>query len=368
MSCLFLWVAARYALEYIDIFDCLLYCAVESMSGLGIKPLISGGLLMKQLLDPEAIIRSLEIALSKPFDYSAAARRLNGSIAHIPAGTLHVKKRVNYYHFEEYNSGRQSSISNSSVRVYELARRRYCGLLLQALKCFSNQLDCSQSDKKSSLSDLASFIRLLSAANLDVARIVLTPKQYEWFSRPYKQKSNNAQPALFTEGGIRVRSKSEKDIGNELEHYATPFHFEECLRVNVRDLVEKLASNLNLRPRSGSLFHYPDGSCNWNVPSRLDWMNSDGSLWRTYDSNSGFITIFPDYRIMLADGSFIFWEHEGLADYFTYRINASEREAIMKYSANVPSANLITSYERDTLDSMRIGEIIKNEILPRLFW
>ena len=320
---------------------------------------------MKQFLDPEAIITSLEIALSKPFDYPVAARRLNGSISHISGGALHIRKSNNYYRFFEYKDGQQKYLGRSSNRLYELARRKYCGLLLRALKSTFFE---SNDSKATATSDLAAFIRLLAAANLDVARVVLTSKQYEWYTKSYKQKANNTTPVLNTEGGSRVRSKSEKDIGNELENYAAPYHFEECLRFNVRDLVETLADNLNLRPQNGSLFHYINGSCYSNVPKELEWMNTDGSMWRSYDTNTGLITIYPDFRIMLADGSFLYWEHEGLVDKFIYRCNASEREIILRYSADVPRANLITTFEKDTLDSMRVGEIIKNEILPRLFW
>lgn len=323
---------------------------------------------MKQLLDPEAIIRSLEIALSKPFDYSAATRRLNGSLSKIPPGTLHIKKYRQYYRFVEFADGKQICLRKTSSRVYELARRRYCGLLLHALKCHGNQLDVSKDSHKESINSLASFIRLLAAANMDVARVVLTSRQYEWYTRPFRQKPNNVEPALFTEGKIRVRSKSEKEIGNAFEAFAVPYHFEEVLRINVRELVDSLAASLHLRPVNGSLFHYMNRLCYWNVPSELDWMNSSGSLWLTYDTNSGYVTIYPDFRIMLADGSLIFWEHEGLVLDFNYRNNATEREIVMKYAADIPASHLIATYEKDTLDSMRLGEIIKNEVLPYLFW
>lgn len=131
---------------------------------------------MKQLLDPEAIIRSLEIALSKPFDYSVASRRLNGSLSKIPPGTLHIKRYKQYYRFEEYINGKQIYLSKTSSRVYELARRRYCSLLLHALKSYANQIDISKESRNESINSLTSFIRLLAAANLDVSRVVLTSR------------------------------------------------------------------------------------------------------------------------------------------------------------------------------------------------
>ena len=323
---------------------------------------------MKQLLNPESVINSLEVALTKPFDYSSAVRRLNGSISGIAPGTLHMKHRNDCICFAEYRDGKQFFVSKTSKRVYELARRKYCSLLLHVLKIYSLQADGSQKLKQEAFAKLADFIRMLDAANLDVARVVLTSKQYEWYTKSFKQKPNKANLAIYTEGGVHVRSKSEKDIGNELESNAVIYHFEEALRINVSELVNALAGELNLRPRNGSLFHYVNGSCYWNVPSALEWINCDGSLWRAYDSNTGLITIFPDFRIMLADGSFMFWEHEGLIDNFVYRCNASERELIMRYSGDVPAGNLIATFEKDTMNSLRVGEIIKSEILPRLFW
>lgn len=323
---------------------------------------------MQQLLNTESIISSLEIALSMHFDYAAASRRLNGSVSGFAPGSLNIKRRGSCICLAEYHCGKQSFVSKKSDRAYELARRKYISLLLHAMKCFEDQSDTSLQQRQDSLAELSAFINLLDSANLDAARVVLTAKQYEWFTKTFKQKANSTTPAIYTEGGIRMRSKSEKDIGNELENCAVPFHFEEALRINVKFLVNTLAENLNLRPKNGSLFQYIDGSCYWNVPPQLEWMNSDGSLWRSYDSRSGTITIYPDFRIMLADGSFLFWEHEGLMEKFIYRSNASEREAIMRYAGNIPFGNLITTFEKDTLDSARLSEIVRNEILPRLFW
>ena len=119
---------------------------------------------------------------------------------------------------------------------------------------------------------------------------------------------------------------------------------------------------------SRQLYYYQSGTCFWNVPEHLQWMNAPGSVWRTYDSRSGCILIHPDYTIMLADGSLVYWEHEGLLENFSYRTNSTERISIMQIAGGIPRENILETTESQANDRQELSQIIERRILPRLWF
>ena len=107
--------------------------------------------------------------------------------------------------------------------------------------------------------------------------------------------------------------------------------------------------------------------CTWQVPEYLQWMNSPGSIWKSYNERTGYITIFNDFKSMLADNDTVLMEHEGLCDDFVYRCNAAERVFVMLYTKSVSRKNLIYTFEDDVADKSVLESIIENTILPRLW-
>ncbi|MBQ3322780.1 MAG: hypothetical protein IJH05_08065 [Firmicutes bacterium] len=97
-------------------------------------------------------------------------------------------------------------------------------------------------------------------------------------------------------------------------------------------------------------------------------MNSQGSIWKTYEPFDGTIELFNDFMIMLADGTIIIWEHEGLMDDFIYRCNSSERASVIKYTGTVDKDNLIETYEHDIDTPEKLIDMIEHRILPRLWF
>lgn len=171
------------------------------------------------------------------------------------------------------------------------------------------------------------------------------------------------------EDGTIVRSKSEQNIGNVLWDFAVPIHYEERLTINVQKLVENLAADIEKENHSITNLHYiSHGSCWWNLPKEYSGMNASGSLWHTYDYRTGCVHIHPDYTIMLADGTLVFWEHEGLFAKYPYRANASERICIMRYPGGIPMQNIIETTEVEGNNRDALEEIIKTQILPRLWF
>ena len=216
---------------------------------------------------------------------------------------------------------------------------------------------------------LKDFICACERGNLDIAKIVLTSKQYKWFRGQFRQKSIDPAKALTTAGGLHVRSKSERDIANVTEAFAVPFHYEEQTSIYVHDFVIQLEDKLKRENRlRGPLYSFRGGSVHWNVPPELEWMNAPGSIWKTYYPPTGKITIHNDFTVMPADDEVVIWEHEGLMGDFIYRANASERASVMKYTGTVSKGNLIETYEHDIDTPEKIAAIIEEHILPRLWF
>ena len=119
---------------------------------------------------------------------------------------------------------------------------------------------------------------------------------------------------------------------------------------------------------NGNLYSFGRERIYWNVPPELEWMNAPGSIWKTYYPPNGTITIYNDFIIMLADGEYIIWEHEGLMSDFRYRCQASERISVIKYTGTVDKGNLIETYEHDIDTPEKLIDIIERRILPRLWF
>ena len=333
-----------------------------------------------QMMEAEAVIRSLRAALEKPDDPAGSLKRVRGMISRLPEERLYIihnLERVAFYEKRSAGTG-ISYLRKDSDRLYLLARSRYLRELLQVIERFAarppalSERPSALADRERRFEKLAGTIRDLEKGNLDLARIVLTPGQYGWLTGDYRKKkklTSESDGALRTKQGFVVETKSEQNIGNAFWRFAVPVHYEERIRINVQPLVNALAEDLSKDGRlKGNLFYLRGGTCFWNVPQELSFMNSYGSLWRTYDFRSGCIAIHPDYSIMLTDGAKKYWEHEGLLEQPGYRVKAMERIAVMRISGGIDPLDLIETTERDSNDPERLDEIIRTRILPRLWF
>lgn len=286
---------------------------------------------------------------------SLSSKKLNmikKEYSRMPEGSLNIKCYKGYYSFYHFNGSRQVCINSNRTLVHQLARKKY-------LYYLTKNRDTSQ------------LLDKYVSAGLVLQMITLTPKQYRWVTASYPANTGWKEDLKFvTTSGIPMRSKSERDIGNELELLGVPYRYEMLFKINVSMIVDGLRDYLSSRknrhdyPRS--LFTYRDGHCIWNVPEDLQWMNAPGSIWRSYDYRTQTITISVDFAIMLGDGSILLWEHAGLCMNPIYRCNTSERIFVLKTTDFVPNENIIFTTEKDLLDISDIERLISREILPRL--
>ena len=322
-------------------------------------------------LDAQAVIRSLKIAFESPVDANTSSQRIRGFLSHLPASSLYMKSYHKGVFFYESTGSDILYLNKQSDRLYLLARKRYLETLLQTIELAGGNV-CDNEAWEKQFEKLAKLISQYAKGNLDVARIVLTNRQYGWLTRPFKQKQvivkKNETP-LKTDNGVIIRSKSEQNIGNRLWHLGIPNHFEEQLQINVMRLANELESYLSeTHQLSGSLYYYHRGVCYWNVPEHLQFMNASGSVWHTFNYLTGCITIHPDYTIMLIDSSLLYWEHEGLLIDFVYRTNAAERVAIMRICGDIDQHHLLQTTENESNDRQVLDEIIKTQIVPRIWF
>ena len=328
----------------------------------------------------DAFCASIENALFHPPSADHSINRLQKTLNSLPEGKLFLSKRGDKVYFITEQDGRHTYISKHSDQTYSLLRRRYLTELLEILKLsgLSKELDIARRAKL--IAKLQHFISSCEQGNMDIARIVLTRNQYNWFTGAFRQKSIDKGKALRTKSGLYVRSKSERDIINRCDAFAVPLHYEEMQVVYVKDLVDELYQDLIAEgfirgevsgrgsEYSRQLYTWKGNYIHWNVPAELQSMNATGSIWKTYYPPKGTVTMFNDIKSVFADGSPFLWEHAGLMGQFIYRINASERNAVLKYKCVVSEENYLETYESDVDTSEKVDSIIQQRILPRLWF
>ena len=141
------------------------------------------------------------------------------------------------------------------------------------------------------------------------------------------QSENTIKPEELkhtASNGLKVRSKGELAITEELLIFGLDFRYEMALK-----LIENKTST------------------NGTVYSRT-------------------VTKYPDFTIFLKDGSVIYWEHSGKFDKEDYRFDQFEKFKLYYDNGIYPPKNLIITMDDDNkpLDLMAIRRIIQNMILP----
>ena len=322
-------------------------------------------------LKADAFCTSIEMALSDPPDIDASIRRIRNTLNRLPEGKLILSDTGSNVNFFSVVDGKQCYVRKRSEEIYSLARRRYQSTLLEILKLTESSRKQDAVRRAGLITRMQKFIRCCEKGNLDLARIVLTKRQYDWFTGDFRQKPIDESEAQLTARNLPVRSKSERDIIDKYDDLAVPVHYEEQMVIQVGTLVDQLEEELLQDGGLDGYLYYWNSDANsihWNVPADLEWMNARGSIWKTYYPPRGTIRIYPDIKGMFADSSIFIHEHEGKMDDFVYRKNASERAFIMKFTGAVSRENFIETLERDVDTPEKRCEIIKRRILPRLWF
>ena len=206
------------------------------------------------------------------------------ALENVHFGKLNMRKKGEKYFFWEYSHGHQRGITRDKDKIYYMARRDYLRLYLDDLRT-NNTPQWSRA--------VNNLLRSFSSAGLDLSRIVLTPKQYNWARSPQSSKPDRKDALRYkTTNGVLVRSKSEQFIGNLLEEFGIPYRYEPELRVGNR------------------IFH-------------------------------------PDFVIMTVDGRKIILEHFGRMDLNEYVSAAVDRLMAYSFQGLALGHNVFLSFEQN---------------------
>lgn len=205
------------------------------------------------------------------------------------------KKNGKVYFLERIN-GKQHGITSDMSRVYALARHDYLSHLLNDLH--SDNEDVWRNK-------LTSLLSAFESVNLDMRRILFTPRQYKWASKPQSQNRKYTEALKYkTRNGVLVRSKSEQIIGNILEEFCISYRYEPEMIIDNR------------------VFH-------------------------------------PDFVIMMPDGRLIILEHLGRMDLDSYVKSNIERLRAYNCEDMLIGRDVFLSFEADIQNQDRIVDLIK---------
>ena len=257
-------------------------------------------------------------------------RRIRTEIKDLPKGTLYLNSSRGKPYFLHVIGSTRRSISQDQELLYTLARKRYLLLLLKDHEQLLSQIrwltrkDDRCGKPRGNIGSLTrQLLRKYGEAGLDVLRITCSKEQYLWAKRSYYSNPVNPSERVFeTYSGVKVRSKSERRIGNELELHGIPYRYEPGVQFDV------------------------------------SWMEGvNGAAQGKYKN------YFPDFLILTATGEYIVWEHLGRADLAGYRTHNMEKISAYRHSGYVDDAHLILTYEKDFEQYETITEIVERRVM-----
>lgn len=218
---------------------------------------------------------------------------IQAQIGSFPEGKLICTRNEKRYKWYQSENGKYNYIPKAQRDLAEkLAAKQYLTLLVKDLQQEKRAIDNylrhhNSSVSKRFLNEKSEYQKLLSTyfqANLNEYQI--------WANSIYKRNQKHPEQLTFkTLSGHMVRSKSEVMIDNLLYTNKIPFHYEESLILNSKEL-------------------------------------------------------FPDFTVRHPKtGKTYFWEHFGLMDNPIYRQNVCEKLQLYTSNGIIPSIQLITTYE-----------------------
>lgn len=237
-------------------------------------------------------------------------RQLRTEIQKSDAGALYIKNSDGRVTFTEYKDKKEHGVGRNPDRLHKLGRAKYLRLMIKNLTECCRELEILLGrlytiEKKYNLNDL---VNTLSSSGLDMNRIYYSPKQLKRMQHNHRKNNFYVENLIhISNGGIVLRSKSEKLIANRLEEWKITFLYEYPLTIGGR-------------------------------------------------------TIYPDFTIIKDNGEIIYWEHFGKMNDDEYFADACERHRFYRNNGFSDHTNLIITWEEDLLDMKVIDHIIMTRI------
>ena len=245
---------------------------------------------------------------------------------------LFIHNRKSGIYFEAATKTEQKGISKDENRVCLLARKRYLEIEIRYCdwQCQQAERYRAMAEKRRKLEKLEKIFSAIEYAGFDLRKVTYSAKQYEWATADFKGNPFAPEERKWeTPGGVKMRSKSERDIGTILERMGVPYRYEAPVRVDV------------------------------------SWMTDESGIPNVSGmAPDGMKTYYPDFTIMCFDGSILILEHFGLLDLPGYRNKTGEKIAAMRGSGFLDDAHFIMTTEKDMIEHETIVRIVTERILP----
>ena len=252
-------------------------------------------------------------------------KQYRAELQKLPEGALYINKSNGNTYFEYALNGCRRGATQDQELIYRLARKKYLQLKIQS---YENHFCMSGRALKMNSNSIDIRIRKLLVrygdAGLDVMRITCSKEQYQWAHADYKRNTMKEETRIYsTYSGVRVRSKSEQKIGNELELNGIPYRYEQLLSVYI------------------------------------GWM--EGVIGGSIDNHKDY---YPDFTIRTATGEYIIWEHLGRVDLADYRTRNAEKISAFRQGTGISDELFILSFEKDLQEAGALQQLIARRILP----
>lgn len=249
-------------------------------------------------------------------------KMLRKELKDLPKGSLYINKSKGLVYFECAQEGQRRIINKDIDLIYQLARKRYLKLRLREYdEHFNKNGEWLKIKSVSIDTKIRKVLTYYGELGLDVMRITCSVEQYRWTHSSFVHNTQYEEDKIYsTYSGIKVRTKSEQKIGNELELNGIPYRYEQAISVYVL------------------------------------WM--EGILG---NNGKGYKTYYPDFTILTITGEQMIWEHLGRVDKEDYRMHNMEK--ICAYRKSIRDEMLILTFESDLQDSGILQELIARRIL-----
>ena len=239
------------------------------------------------------------------------------------------KGRKYYFQCPDSGTYAKKSLNNRPEMVQTLARKEFLKRSIDAIsknirllenvekRYEDEQLDALRATMSRAYRDLPAefFLKsdFVSGGIYRQSDDYCIRRHADWAKEPYKMSTYKPEGRKYpTSAGIKVRSKSEQHIVEQLVNYGVPFRYEEVITI--------------------------DG---WDYSS--------------------------DFTFRGGDMEKFYWEHAGMMDLPVYRESHKRKMVIFESAGIVPWENLIVTYDVDGMINVpMIKSIIENDVIPRL--
>ena len=222
------------------------------------------------------------------------------------------------------NEGERNGITKKPDLVHRAARREYLDLRIKSIQSISEMIENHLASHDTD--EAEAYVESISDTNLDLKRIMWSQWQLAGTAKGGLNPYNPEDKRFKTNGGVYMRSKSERDIGNLYEELGIPYAYEYRLRLEVTAFADAKGTRIG----------------------------SEGRMFKDY---------YPDFTIFLADRTLMIHEHLGRVDLADYRMKNGEKLLAMAMNGISPD-RIVLTFEKDMKDMSGLRQMLIERVMP----